>query len=34
VETLKAKGFKQAAALLGGYMLWAQEGRPVEKIQK
>jgi rhodanese-related sulfurtransferase len=34
VETLKSKGFKKAAALLGGYQLWAQEGRAVEKTKK
>jgi len=31
VEALKTKGIENAAALLGGFNLWSQEGRPVEK---
>jgi len=31
VVTLKSKGFQDAAALLGGFQQWQQEGRPVEK---
>ena len=28
---LKAKGIENAAALLGGFNLWQQQGKPVEK---
>jgi 3-mercaptopyruvate sulfurtransferase SseA len=31
VVTLKAKGINNAAALLGGFNLWQQQGRPIEK---
>jgi rhodanese-related sulfurtransferase len=31
VAALKTKGFNNAAALLGGFNLWQQERKPVEK---
>jgi rhodanese-related sulfurtransferase len=31
VVTLKAKGINNAAALLGGFNLWQQQGKPIEK---
>jgi 3-mercaptopyruvate sulfurtransferase SseA len=31
VVTLKAKGINNAAALLGGFNLWQQQGRPIDK---
>jgi 3-mercaptopyruvate sulfurtransferase SseA len=31
VGQLKTKGIDNAAALLGGFNLWKQEGRPVDK---
>jgi 3-mercaptopyruvate sulfurtransferase SseA len=31
VVTLKAKGITNAAALLGGFNLWQQQGRPIDK---
>jgi rhodanese-related sulfurtransferase len=31
VQELKAKGFVNAAALLGGYAAWEKAGLPVEK---
>jgi len=31
VVTLKQKGIENAAALLGGWNLWTQEGRPIDK---
>jgi 3-mercaptopyruvate sulfurtransferase SseA len=34
VVTLKTKGIENAAALLGGFNLWKQEGRPVEEKAK
>ena len=33
VATLKTKGIDNAAALLGGFNLWQQEKRPIEKKQ-
>jgi rhodanese-related sulfurtransferase len=33
VVALKTKGINNAAALLGGYNLWQQEGKPLEKKQ-
>jgi len=31
VVALKTKGIENAAALLGGFQLWQNEGKPVEK---
>jgi rhodanese-related sulfurtransferase len=31
VVALKTKGIENAAALLGGYNLWQQEGKRIEK---
>jgi rhodanese-related sulfurtransferase len=31
VVALKTKGVNNAAALLGGFNLWQQEGKPIEK---
>jgi len=31
VVALKTKGINNAAALLGGYNLWEQQKRPIEK---
>jgi 3-mercaptopyruvate sulfurtransferase SseA len=31
VVQLKAKGIQNVAALLGGFNLWRQENRPVDK---
>jgi rhodanese-related sulfurtransferase len=31
VVTLKTKGINNAAALLGGFNLWQQEGKPIDK---
>jgi rhodanese-related sulfurtransferase len=31
VQNLKAKGFQNAAALLGGYAAWEKAGLPIEK---
>jgi len=33
VVALKTKGISNAAALLGGYNLWKQQGKPLEKKQ-
>jgi rhodanese-related sulfurtransferase len=33
VVALKSKGINNAAALLGGFNLWQQEKRPIEKKQ-
>jgi len=31
VVTLKKKGIENAAALLGGFNLWRQQNKPIEK---
>jgi rhodanese-related sulfurtransferase len=33
VVALKAKGVNNAAALLGGFNLWQQEKKPIDKKQ-
>jgi rhodanese-related sulfurtransferase len=33
VVALKTKGFDNAAALLGGFNLWVQEHKPIDKKQ-
>jgi rhodanese-related sulfurtransferase len=33
VVALKAKGINNAAALLGGFNLWQQEKKPIDKKQ-
>jgi rhodanese-related sulfurtransferase len=31
VVALKSKGIENAAALLGGFNLWQQQGKPIDK---
>jgi rhodanese-related sulfurtransferase len=31
VATLKEKGIDNAAALLGGFHLWQEQGKPIDK---
>jgi 3-mercaptopyruvate sulfurtransferase SseA len=33
VVALKTKGIENAAALLGGFNLWQQEGKPIDRKQ-